>query len=226
MVVQIQRNYFHTLYQLAAEVCLARSSGDALQLLAEITAKGLGAKGCSLMTLTPDGKELFHTAAYGLSEWYVKKGRVLTDKSITQALEGQPVAIRNAAEDEKVQYRREAQQEGIASILSVPMMLRERIIGVIRVYTAEPSDFSEDDVYFVCAAANLGAISLENHRIYEACEISQKKCRESQSECRQKTRWLGQLLQQAAQDYESMSKEFEELQEPSPTRFPSSLAGA
>ena len=92
MVVQAQQSYFHTLYQLAAEACCARSSQDALQLLAEITAKSMGAKGCSLMTLAPDRKELLHTSAYGLSDWYVRKGPVLTDKSIAQALEGKPVA--------------------------------------------------------------------------------------------------------------------------------------
>jgi GAF domain-containing protein len=106
------------------------------------------------------------------------------------------------------------------------MMVRERVIGIMRVYTAEPRDFTDDDLYFVCAAANLGAIALENHRMYEACRESQKECRESESECRQKTRWLGQLLLQAAQDYESMSKGFEEPQEASPGRFPPGLAGA
>ncbi len=217
MVVQARRNYFHTLYQLAAEVNSALTTKKALHLLAEITSKSMSAKGCSLMTLTPDGKRLIHTSAYGLSDWYVGKGPVLTDKSITQALEGQLVAIKNAVEDERVQYRQEAQQEGIASILSVPMMAKEKTIGIMRVYTAEPRDFTDNDLYFMSAAANLGAIALENHRMYEVCQ-------KSQSECRQKTRWLGQLLLQAAQDYERIA--VEEPPEPSRTRFPSELAGA
>jgi signal transduction protein with GAF and PtsI domain len=219
MVVQAQQNYFHTLYQLAAEVNYARTPKQALYLLAEITAKSMGAKGCSLMTLTLDGKQLLHTSAYGLSDRYLKKGPVLTDKSIAQALEGQPVAVKNAAGDERIQYQREAQQEGIASIFSVPMMAREKVMGVMRVYTAEPRDFTDDDMYFVCAAANLGAISLGNHEMYEACQ-------KSQNECRQKTRWLGQVLLRAAQDYESMSQELLNPQQPSPERFPSKLAGA
>jgi signal transduction protein with GAF and PtsI domain len=221
-----QRIYFHRLYQLAAEVCLARSSRDALQLLAEITAKSMSAKGCSLMTLTPDGKQLLYISAYGLSDRYVKKGPVLTDKSITQALEGEPVVVKNAPEDERVQYRREAQQEGIATIFSVPMIIRGKIIGVMRVYTADTRDFTDDDVYFVCAAANLGAIALENHRMYEACQESQKECKESQKECREKTRWLGQLLQEAVRSYESRFEELREPEEPPPERFPSELAGA
>lgn len=218
-VQQAQMNYFQALYQLAAEVNCAHTTKDALHLLAEITAKSMGAKGCSLMTLTPDRKQLIHTSAYGLSDWYVRKGPVLADISIAQALEGQPVAVKDAPEDKRIQYRREAKKEGISSIFSVPMMMREKIIGVMRVYTAEPRDFTDDDLYFVCAAANLGAIALENSRMYEACQDSQK-------ECKQKTRLLGQILLKAIQDYELLSKEFQEPEEPSAARFPANLAGA
>ena len=50
------------------------------------------------------------------------------------------------------------------------MMLREEVIGVIRVYTAEPYYFTMDDIYFVGAVSNLGAIALENARLYEAIQ--------------------------------------------------------
>ena len=46
------------------------------------------------------------------------------------------------------------------------MMLRDEIVGVVRVYTAEQRRFSDDDIYFVGAVAHLGAIALENARRY------------------------------------------------------------
>jgi len=210
MVVQAQRNYFHILYQLAAEVNSARKPNDILGSLAEITTRGMDAKGCSIMLLKPDKEQLLHTSAYGLSNEYIKKGPILADKSIVQVLEGQAVAVRNATEDERVQYHQEARQEGIASICSVPMMMRDKIIGVMRVYTAEPRDFTDDDLYFVRAVANLGAIALENGRMYEDCQKSQEECRQQMLEWR------------AALGYEWM---LEEPQEPSPERFPPQLAG-
>ena len=48
------------------------------------------------------------------------------------------------------------------------MVLREEIVGVARVYTAEPRQFTTDDTYFIGAVANLGAIALENAKLYEA----------------------------------------------------------
>ena len=165
-----ESKYYQSLYEVAAAVNSTRASEAILHYIVENVTKTVGAKGCSLMLLTPDRRLLLHTAAYGLSDWYVRKGPVSTDKSISEALEGKPVAVLDATEDERIQYREQAKKEGIASILSVPMMLREEIIGVIRVYTAEPRHFTMDDIYFVGAVANLGAIALENVRLYESVQ--------------------------------------------------------
>jgi len=183
-----KQRYYRSLYEIAAAVNSARTSDRVLSIIMETVAKALDAKGCSLMLLTPDRKALFHTAAYGLSDWYVQKGPVSADKSISEALEGKPVAIANATKDERVQYREQAKREGIASILSAPMLLREQIVGVIRVYTEERRRFTTGDIYFVQAVANLGAIALENARELEQISSEVVKLEE---ERRHFVRFLG-----------------------------------
>jgi len=165
-----KETYYESLYEIAAALNSARAPGNVLQSIVEAVAKAVGAKGCSLMLLSPDRKVLLHTAACGLSNGYVKKGPISADKSVSEALEGKPVAVFDATKDERIQYREQAKREGIASMLSVPMMLREEIIGIIRVYTSEAFDFTMDDIYFVGAVANLGAIALENARLYESVQ--------------------------------------------------------
>lgn len=165
-----KEDYYSALYELAAALNSMRTSETILRSLVEGVAKVMGVKGCSLMLLSPDKKQLFHTVAYGLSDWYVRKGPVSADKSISEALEGKAVAIFDAPNDSRIQYRDQARKEGIASILSVPMTLREEIIGVIRVYTSEPYQFTTEDIYFVGAVAHLGAIALENAKLYEALQ--------------------------------------------------------
>ncbi|MFC2063135.1 GAF domain-containing protein [Chloroflexota bacterium] len=155
---------------MAATVNSALASDNVLRAIVEKVAETLGVKGCSLMLLTPDKKQLLHTVAYGLSDWYVRKGPVSSDRSISAALGGKTVVVANAPEDERIQYREQAKKEGIVSILSAPMMLKNEIIGVIRVYSAQPYNFTPDDSYFVGAIANLGAIALENARLYEAVQ--------------------------------------------------------
>ncbi len=159
--------YYQSLYEMAAALNSSHAPEAIVQSVVEGVAKAMEAKGCSLMLLSPDRKVLLHAVAYGLSDWYVRKGPVSADKSISKALEGKPVGVLDATKDERIQYREQAKKEGIVSILSVPMMLRDETIGVIRVYTAEPCHFTFDDMYFVGAVANLGAIALENARMYE-----------------------------------------------------------
>jgi len=176
--------YYTSLYELAAALNSAGSPESILQSIAEGVAKTMGAKGCSLMLLSPDRKVLLHTAAYGLSDWYVRKGPVSADRSISEALGGRPVAVLEATQDDRIQYRTQAKREGIASILSVPMMLREETIGVIRVYAAERCHFTLNDMYFVGAVANLGAIALENSRLYQTIQKDYETFREEMLEWR------------------------------------------
>jgi len=184
MAKQAERSYYHSLCDLAAAVNSAGTPDDVLRSIVENVANAMGAKGCSLILVTPDREFLLHTAVYGLSDRYVIKGPVSADESIAEALEGKPVAVLNAARDERIQYRQQAKREGIASILSVPMMLREEVIGVIRVYAGKPRQFTQDDIYFVGAAANMGAIALENARLYEAVQKDYDVFREEMLEWR------------------------------------------
>lgn len=162
-----KQDYYNSLWIIATAINLAKTPEEVLHSVVEHVAKAMGVKGCSLMLLNPDKEQLLHTASYGLSDSYIGKGLISADKSIPDALEGKPVAVINAVEDDRIQYHDEAKTEGIASILSVPMRLKLEIIGFIRVYTAETYQFTLDDIYFVGAVVNLAAIALENGRLYE-----------------------------------------------------------
>jgi GAF domain-containing protein len=162
--------YYHKLYELAATLNSASAPDAVLAAFVEGVAKAIGAKGCSLLLLSPDRKQLLHTVSYGLSDRYARKGPMSADESISDALEGTAVAILDATADERVQYTKENREEGIASILSVPMTHRGEIIGVVRAYTADRYRFDSADMHFVWAVANLGAIALENARMYDSVQ--------------------------------------------------------
>ena len=122
------------------------------------------------MLHTPDKKVLVHTAAHGLSDWFVRKGPVSADKSMSETLRGKPVAVLDAPTDDRVEYQKQIKQEGIASILSIPVKLREEVVGVMRIYTSEPHRFTEADISFATAVANFGAIALESAHFYETLQ--------------------------------------------------------
>jgi GAF domain-containing protein len=82
-------------------------------------------------------------------------------------------------------------------------MLRDEVIGVMRVYTSEPFHFTNDDIYFVGAVANLGAIVLENAKLYEFVHKDYVTIRRELLEWRAAfgDEWIGQGPDVVARDW-------------------------
>jgi len=125
----------------------------------------LEVKGCALFLVNRRSEELELAAAFGLSRNYLNKGPVSAIKSIAATFRDGPVAIAEVADDPRIQYPAEARKEGIASILSVPMIIHGNAIGALRIYTATPAEFTIDDVTFAQAIAQLAALAIDSSRL-------------------------------------------------------------
>ena len=127
-----------------------------------------GVKGVVIRLLDERTNQLELLSACGLSDTYMKKGPVDADKSLARALKGEIHAVLDVASDPSVQYPEEAKQEGIVSMVSFPLKGREKVIGMLRLFTSERREFTQEEMDFVAALASQGAISIENARFYHA----------------------------------------------------------
>lgn len=160
-------NYLKAFISITQTIGSSLDLQEVLEKIVKSTCEITGSKGCTLMLLDEKGEKLEINSFYGLTEQYVKKGPLLADQSISDALLGKPVIIENAGTDPRVQYPREAKKEGIASIASFPIILKERVIGVLRLYTSIPCLFSQDDITFLSAIALQSGLAIENAKRYE-----------------------------------------------------------
>jgi len=149
-----------------------------LQTLTKDVAKALKMKGSSIRLLEEDTKELKLVASYGLSQEYLNKGPISSEKSISKALEGEPVIVADATTDMGVQYKEEKKKEGIVSILCVPIMGRDRAIGVMRLYSSTRRSFSQEEVMMVSALAQQGGLAIQNASMYLMLENEMKDLKE------------------------------------------------
>ncbi|MFQ5915348.1 MAG: GAF domain-containing protein [Nitrospinota bacterium] len=161
-----ERSYFETFREVSRILTSTLDIQEVVRSIAHLTTEAARVKGCSILLLKPKENRLELLANHGLSERYLQKGPLDADRSLAESLQGVPVRIRDVVTDPRVQYPAEAQAEGIASMLSVPMRLKGRIIGVLRLYSENPHDFPEPEVEFASALAELGAVALENARLY------------------------------------------------------------
>jgi signal transduction protein with GAF and PtsI domain len=167
--------YLKTFKDVCKKINSSLDMGNVLKAITENTVKILNVKGCTIFLLDKARKKLLVSSSCGLSEEYIKKGPVDSEKSIADTLRGKWVLITDAKSDSRIQYREQAQKEGIASILSVPMFVKDTIIGVLRIYISEPRDFSEFENEFISGLAEIGSIGIENARIYDHIKTDHEK---------------------------------------------------
>ena len=160
-------------------ICKAISASitldEVLQLIVTNVVKVMNVKASLLRLLNKETQQLEVSAYYGLSEKYANKGPVAYDASIDDALAGKAVSTYDITEHENSKYYREAMDEGIRSILSIPLRFEKEVIGVLRMYTAEPVDYTDDDLKFIAALAEQGAIAIVNAKRYEKALANEKE---------------------------------------------------
>jgi GAF domain-containing protein len=171
--VAIENARLHTsLFHIAQALT---SSLELQPLLAQVlaaTVLEMNLKAASVRLLDASGKRLELVAAHGLSERYLTKGPILVAKSPVdqRVLAGEAVVLYNVAEEPGFQYPAEAEAEGIRSVLAVPLKVKERTIGAMRVYSAQPRHFTPVGIAFLQSAAGLVAVAIENARLYQALQ--------------------------------------------------------
>lgn len=163
---------YETLLKVSGAMSMSKDPEEVILLIVESVKTALEAKGCALFLINRKTDELEVASSFGLSEDYVNKGPVSSLRSIAQSLQEGPVAIYDVADDPRIQYPEEAKKEGIASILSIPIMVHGNAIGALRVYTSQPWEFTMDDVNFVQAVAQMAGMAIETSRVYKGLKDS------------------------------------------------------
>jgi GAF domain-containing protein len=138
-----------------------------LHLLVKTATTALDIKAAAVRLLDEKRQQMELVASYGLSDRYITKGPVGTDRSITEVMTGRAVSVYDVAQDPTSAYPKEMVEEGIKSILSVPIALKGKVIGVMRLYTGERRDFSDDEITFMSSLAEQAALAMENARLYQ-----------------------------------------------------------
>jgi GAF domain-containing protein len=164
---------YETLVRITKAISMIRDPEEIVLITVEGVTHALNVKGCTLFLFSPKSQELKLAGSYGLSSHYLDKGPVSALHSIASSLQdAQPVAIYDVSDDPRLQYPDAAKKEGIASILAVPIIIGDRLIGSMRVYTEQPWEFTLNDVNFVQAVAQIVGMALEMCRINKGLKDS------------------------------------------------------
>ena len=157
------------IFQLVFEVITKSENADTMaNQLTQVLVGALGLKGATIFVLNPELEELEILASSGLSINYVNKGPVLVDKSIKLSSNREPVIISDVTTSDRLQYPENAQEEEIRAIVSLPISLRGKIVGALRLYRSQVWDISERDIERLQVVAQNIGVALMYFRLANA----------------------------------------------------------
>ena len=155
--------------EIASEISASLEESAVLDNITREAVDVLGFQAASIRMLDEEGTVLEEKSACGLSEAYINKGPVELDKSpLDQAvMDGRTVHLTEHEFDDNLQYPEQVRAEGIRAMLCLPLQVKGRAVGVLRVYTQAPNSLPDDDVRFLKTLASHGAVAVENARLFE-----------------------------------------------------------
>ncbi len=137
---------------------------DILRLIVVVTAEVMKSKICSLWLVDERDNALKIRATQSMSEEYLRERSLKLGEGVVGyvAQENRPMMIHNVLKEPRYKEKELACREGLVSLLSVPMCVKEKVVGVINCYTSFAHKFTKSEVEVLTTVANQAAIAIEN----------------------------------------------------------------
>ena len=167
--VKQKASQFDGLTKVSKSIASEQYLDEILNLIVVVTAEMLDSKICSIMILDEKGEELAIKATQSLSEDYKKKPNIKVNNSLSGEVIKlrEPIAVYDVRNEAKYAYRDLAIRENLTSMLSVPMIVKDRAIGIINVYTKVSHHFTQEEIDALQMVAHQAAIAVENTKLME-----------------------------------------------------------
>jgi PAS domain S-box-containing protein len=150
---------------------------EILDLAVDELSKILVDKGIGIYLLDRNRKELIYTAQKGFSAGFFKK--------VSRLKMGEGVAGKVAREGFPMTHLDKAlyppgieaalKKEKICAILSVPLINKEEVVGVLNVATKTPYHFDTEEINLLSLIGNQIAVAIENARLHAEIKESEEK---------------------------------------------------
>jgi GAF domain-containing protein len=163
--MSVKKDYFKTFCKISKAFGSTLKRDELLDLIVGSAIEAMDAKAASLFLEDKEEDVFVSVCQKGLSENYLHSDPYRVQKMSDEMAEKGYLTFEDVANDERIFNRQAKIDEGIASILVVPVTVEGKIIGVLALYTADVRKFSGDEIEFLGALAEQGGIAIQNSRL-------------------------------------------------------------
>lgn len=152
---------------------------------------------CALFLITPDKKELKLHKMFGREGPIEAEQSIQIDNSAVSAAihRKKLVEVTDLAFTEENDFLQVIRREGLISMLSSPIVFGDEVIGVLNAYTRQKHRFNNDEKKVFATLTSLGAIAIQNARLYSRVFASEESLRRNE-----KLTTLGMLAAEIAHE--------------------------
>ncbi|MBF0528366.1 MAG: GAF and ANTAR domain-containing protein [Deltaproteobacteria bacterium] len=146
---------------------------DVLRLIVIVTAEAMNSKVCSLWLLDENTQTLTIRATQSINREYLKLRVLKVGEGVVGhvAKTNLPHLSRDVQEDPLFKEKELARNMGLGSMISVPLSVGQRVIGVINCYTDHPHDYDAMEVNLLTTVANQAAVAIYNTELMVKTQV-------------------------------------------------------
>jgi len=158
-----------SLFQISSEIVSDKYLNDILKCIVNVTARMMGSKICSILLLDEKKQELYIVATQSLSEEYINKPNLKVGEGRSElAIKNNAIATSSDVRiDKRFKYPEIARRENIVSMLSVPITIKGKPVGVINSYTPKRHKYTAKEIKLLKTIANQAGLVIENSKLMD-----------------------------------------------------------
>jgi len=162
-------SFLHEVAQLASS---ARDWDEMLRIVIDRTTDAMRAEVSSLYLLERADGVLRLVATNGLNRGGIGRATLRLGEGIVGWVANArvPLAARDVRSEPRWKWVPEVDEKRFSSMLSVPVVIRDEVTGVMNVQTVEPRDFGREEIDFLQTIANQVAGIIEKGRLQREAE--------------------------------------------------------
>jgi len=170
MIKQELQDIFKVNRTLASTVDLKKISS----LITRLTCELMHTDTCILRLLDEDKKTLLVNSSYCISEVFIKKSIIKVGEGVSGivAKTRRPLAVYDIDKDPRVKYKELIKKEGLSSVLAVPVIFQDKILGVISTGSKKARHFLEEEIEVLSIFASQVTIAIQESRHYDDIHIN------------------------------------------------------
>jgi signal transduction histidine kinase len=141
---------------------------EVLDMLARKASNVIGAKGALVRVINLETGTLEFFASYGLEERYLSKGPATDVRLIGQLCEiNEIVVINDVPNSPRVQFPKEAWEEGVRMMVDAPLIIEHPLVGLIRMHFTEIREIDPIERHFLISIAEQCASAIDKAHLIE-----------------------------------------------------------